>query len=98
LNTAHFELNYEKSSRIVEGVAKDEEIRQLKFRIAVMEDEVEDLNEQLAKEEERADLMLQDLEDATAKADNLDGEAQDLLNELRIKNRELDTARASYVL
>jgi uncharacterized coiled-coil protein SlyX len=83
---------------MVEGVAKDEEIRQLKFRIAVMEDEVEDLNEQLAKEEERADLMLQDLEDATARADSLDGEAQDLLNELRVKNRELDTARASYVL
>jgi uncharacterized coiled-coil protein SlyX len=65
----------------------------LKFRVAIIEDEVEELNEQLAKEEERGDLMLQDLEDATARADDLDGEAQQLLNELRVKSRELDAAR-----
>jgi hypothetical protein len=60
-----------------------------------LEDDVEELNEQLAKEEERADLMSQDLDDATARADDLDGEAQGLLNELRVKSRELETARAS---
>jgi uncharacterized coiled-coil protein SlyX len=65
----------------------------LKFRVAIIEDEVEELNEQLAKEEERGDLMLQGLEDATARADDLDGEAQQLLNELRVKSRELDAAR-----
>ena len=74
-------------------MAKDEEIRKLKFRVACLEDDVEELNEQLAKEEERADLMLQDLDDATARADDLDGEAQALLNDLRVKSRELETAR-----
>lgn len=73
---------------------KDEEIRKLKFRLTCMEDDVEDLNEQLAREEERADLMLQDLDDATARVDELDGEAQGLHNELRIKARELETAKA----
>ena len=44
LTTARYELNYEKSSRIVQGVAKDEEIRKLKFSMAVKEDEIEDLS------------------------------------------------------
>lgn len=91
--TAQFELNYEKSSRVVEGVSKDEEIRKLKIRIAIKEDEVEELNEQLAKEEERADLILQDLEGAAARADDRDGEIRQLLNELRVKSRELETAK-----
>ena len=98
LNTVQFELNYEKSSRIVEGVVKDEDIRKLIFKIAVLEDEVEDLNEQLAREEERADILMQDIEDANARSDHLDEEVQQLSNELRVKSRELETAKASTLL
>jgi TolA-binding protein len=86
-------LNYERSARIVEGVTKDEAIRQLKVRIHVIEDEVEELNEQLAKEEERSDGLVQDLEEAVAKFDELDGENQTLSNELRVKSRELENAK-----
>lgn len=89
-------MNYEKSSRIVEGVAKDEDIRKLKVKMAIKEDEVEELNEQLAKEEERADLLIQDLEDANARTDDLDADVQQLMNELRVKTRELDTARVRW--
>jgi hypothetical protein len=51
------------------------------------------LNEQLAREEERADLILQDLDDATVRADDLDAEAQELSNQMRVMGRELETAR-----
>jgi uncharacterized coiled-coil protein SlyX len=93
LQTTQFELNYERSSRIVEGVTKDEDIRKLKVRIHVIEDEVEELNEQLAKEEERSDGLVQDLEEAMSKFDELDGENQGLSNELRVKSRELENAK-----
>lgn len=92
LQTAKFELNYERSSRIVEGVAKDEDIRKLRFKIAVMEDEIEELNEQLAREEERADLVAQDLEDAVVQTGELDATVQQLNNELRLRTRELEAA------
>lgn len=92
LQTTKFELNYERSSRIVEGIAKDEDIRKLRFKIAVMEDEIEELNEQLAKEEERADEIAQDLEDAVAHTGELDATVQQLNNELRLKTRELEAA------
>lgn len=92
LQTTKFELNYERSSRIVEGVAKDEDIRKLRFKIAVMVDEIEELNEQLAKEEERADGIAQDLEDAVAQTGELDATVQQLSNELRLKTRELEAA------
>jgi len=65
----------------------------LRFKIAIIEDEMEELNEQLAKEEERADLLVQDLEDANARTDDLDADVQQLLNEVRVKSRELDTAK-----
>lgn len=92
LQTTKFELNYERSSRIVEGVAKDEDIRKLRFKIAVMEDEIEELNEQLAREEERADLVAQDLEDAVAQTGALDATVQQLNNDLRLKTRDLEAA------
>ncbi|TID22373.1 GTPase-activating protein [Venturia nashicola] len=94
LQTTKFELDFERSSRIVEGVAKDEDIRKLRFKIAVMEDEIEELNEQLAKEEERADLVAQDLEDAVAQTGELDATVQQLSHELRMKTRDLEAAEA----
>lgn len=98
LQTTKFELNYERSSRIVEGVAKDEDIRKLRFRIAVMEDEIEDLNEQLAREEERADGIAQDLDDAIIQTAELDTTVQQLNNELRLKTRELEAAEVGYAI
>ena len=74
-------------------MSKDEEIRKLKFRTSCLDDEIEELNEQLAREEERADLMLQDLDEAVARVDELEGENSGLRNELRVRGRELETAR-----
>jgi hypothetical protein len=95
IHTTQFELNYERSVRIVEGVTKDEEIRKLRLRIHIIEDEVEELNEQLAKEEERSDGLIQDLEEAILRSDELDEENQGLSNELRVKSRELENAKVS---
>jgi uncharacterized coiled-coil protein SlyX len=96
LSTAELELNYERSLRIVEGVSKDEDIRKLKIRIHIVEDEVEELNEQLTKEEERSDGLVQDLEEAVAKMDELDAENQALVTDLRVKSRDLENTKVCY--
>jgi hypothetical protein len=62
----------------------------------VLEDEAEELNETLAKEEERADLMLQDLEEAVGRAEEMEAEAGVLEGELRVRTRELETARVRH--
>jgi len=93
LQTATFELNYERSSRIVENVAKDEDIRKLKFQILLLEDENDELHEQLTQEEDRADGLEHDVEDAAARSEELEVELQNVSNELRIKLRETDTLK-----
>ena len=46
LQTATFELNYERSARIVENVCRDEESRKLSLQLALLENENEELHNQ----------------------------------------------------
>jgi chromosome segregation ATPase len=88
-------LDYERSSRIVDAVARDEEVRSLKCRILLLEDAHESLDEQLVAEEEKADAMQQQLDAAEATADELDAEVQRITSELRVTSRELENATVS---
>jgi hypothetical protein len=68
----------------------------LRVRIHIIEDEIEDLTEQLAKEEERADSVIDDLEAQIQRGDELEGDVQGLSNELRVKSRELDNTKVGF--
>jgi chromosome segregation ATPase len=92
LQTAQCTLDYERSSRIVEVVERDEDIRNLKCRILLLEDENESLDDQLGAEEEKADALQQRLDTAEATADDLDAEVQRITSELRVTSRELENA------
>jgi chromosome segregation ATPase len=98
LQTAQCTLDYERSSRIVEVVERDEDIRNLKCRILLLEDENESLDDQLAAEEEKADALQQRLDTAEATADDLDAEVQRITSELRVTSRELENATVRTVL
>ena len=93
LQTATFELNYERSSRIVESVCKEEENRRLRLQLALVEDENEELHSQLELEQDRGDGLQHELDDAFARADELDAEVVTSANELRLKVRELESMR-----
>ena len=93
LQTANFELNYERSSRAVECVIKDEDIRKLKYQVLLLEDQNEELVEQLDKEEALAHTLEQDLEDALVRCEKLDNEVLRLNEELRVRLRESSTMR-----
>jgi chromosome segregation ATPase len=93
LQTTNFELNYERSSRAVESVVKDEDIRKLKYQVLGLEDENEELIEQLDKEEVHVQNLERDLECALARYEELDNEIQRLNEELRVRLRESSTMR-----
>jgi hypothetical protein len=95
LQTAQCTLDYERSSRIMEAVERDEDIRNLKCRILLLEAENESLDEQLAAEEEKADTLQRDFDAAEATADELDAEVQRITCELRTTRRELENATVS---
>lgn len=77
----------------MESVTREEEIRKLKCQIFLLQDEIETLTDQLASEEENVDDLEQRLVDEQCKANELDGEAHRLSNELRIMTRELENTK-----
>ncbi|KAF2436305.1 hypothetical protein EJ08DRAFT_674841 [Tothia fuscella] len=94
LSTTQYELNYEKSSRIVDSITRDEESRKLRVKIHILTDDIEELNEQLAKEEERSDSLIEELDVERKRSDELDGNVMGLNVELRSRSRELENVKA----
>ncbi|KAF2147261.1 uncharacterized protein K452DRAFT_314462 [Aplosporella prunicola CBS 121167] len=94
LQTAQLELDLERSHRIVEGVARDEDIRKLRCQILLLEDENDELHDQLAEEESRADRLEGTLDDSLEQLKVKEAEVLRLQNELRVKARASDTMKA----
>ena len=93
LQTAALELNYERSSRSVQEILKDEDIRRLKYQLLVLEEDRDELIEQLEREEQRCGNLELDLTDLSARCDELEAENVRLNEELRVKLREGSTMR-----
>ena len=93
MQTAYFELNYERTSRAVECVIKDEEIRRLKYQLLRLKDHDEEVVELLDTESAHACNLERDLEDALTRCEKLDSEVQRLNEELRVRLRESSTMR-----
>ncbi|KAF2495168.1 hypothetical protein BU16DRAFT_581914 [Lophium mytilinum] len=94
LRTTSLELNLARSKHSVEVVAKDEDIRKLRFQIQLLDDENDDLNEKLSEEEARSDGLETALDEALAQLEQLQSEKEALENDIRIKSRELSNVKA----
>jgi hypothetical protein len=57
LLTSALELKYERSMHLVETVSKDEDIRNLRFDMHILQDDNDELRSLLAQEEERSDTF-----------------------------------------
>jgi chromosome segregation ATPase len=95
LATSNFTIEYERSTRIVDSIIKDEDIRKLKCRLLRLQDENDSLNDQLVNEEEHADELQQRLDSVEGELEELEISNQELENELRIKTREYENALVS---
>ena len=98
LGTAHLELKLLESTRSVESVSKDEDIRRLRMQLLLLEDENEELHGQLRVEENRGDGLEQAADEALSELEQAEGEIQRLMNESKTKARELESARVCTLL
>jgi predicted nucleic acid-binding Zn-ribbon protein len=92
LATSNFTIEYERSTRIVDTIIKDEDIRKLKCRLLLLQDENDSLNDQLATEEEHADELQHRLDSVEGELEELEISSREVENELRIKTREYENA------
>jgi len=95
LQTAAAELNYERSKHNVESIAKDEDIRKLRFQLLLLEDENDELHAQLGEEEAHADGSQLSLDETLGALEEVKAEKQRVVSELRMRARELDTIKVS---
>lgn len=93
MQTAYFELNYERTSRAVECVIKDEDIRRLNLQLLRLKDHDAEVVELLDSETLLACNLERDLKDALARGEKLDSEVERLNEELRVRLRESSTMR-----
>ena len=89
VRTASLELSLERSKHSVEIVTKDEDIRKLRLRECLLQDEVDELHEQLEEEQARLDDVESALDDALMSLDQQKAEAELAQNQIRTQSREV---------
>jgi chromosome segregation ATPase len=97
LRTANLELNLACSKHSVEVVAKDEDVRKLRFQLQLLDDENDELTNKLIEEEARSDGLETALDEALAQLDQLQADKEGLQNEMRTKSRELNNLKVRVV-
>jgi len=95
LDTAALELKYERSRHLVDIIAKDENIRKLRFEVHVLEDDCDELRDLLAKEEDRSEKLEKIVNGNLVRAEEAEAALQDLEDEVVNREQELSTLRVS---
>lgn len=94
LHSSALELKYERSAHLVDILAKDEDIRRLRFEIHCLEDDNDELRELLSQEEDRSDAFEQLVNENLARAEAAEAQLQDIETDLRQREQELLTLQA----
>ncbi|KAH9827547.1 hypothetical protein Tdes44962_MAKER02805 [Teratosphaeria destructans] len=94
LNTAAAELKYTQSTHLVNILAKDEDIRRLRFDIHILEDDNDELRELLLQEEDRSDTFQKLVDENLRRAEVAEARLSDAETDLRGREQELATALA----
>ena len=98
LHSASLELKYERSTHLVDIIAKDENIRKLRFEVHVLEDDCDELRDLLVKEEDRSEKLERIVNDNMARAEQAEAAVQDLENDMLGREQELSTLRVGIVI
>jgi len=98
LHSASLELKYERSTHLVDIIAKDENIRKLRFEVHVLEDDCDELRDLLVKEEDRSEKLERIVNDNMARAEEAEAAVQDLENDMLGREQELSTLRVGIVI
>ena len=96
LHSTSLEVDLERSMRSMECVSRDEDIRKLRFQLLLLEDENEELQDNLAHQEEHSDELTRKLDESNINYENLGVEFRNSANELRLRHRELDNMKVYF--
>ena len=94
LHSSAAELKHEHSAHLVDIIAKDEDIRRLRFEIHVLEDDSDELRELLSQEEDRSDAFEKLVNENLARAEDAEARLLDTETNLRARELELATLQA----
>ncbi|KAI9724947.1 MAG: hypothetical protein M1812_000223 [Candelaria pacifica] len=94
LKIKSLELAYEQSMQRVDISYKEEEARQLRVGILLLEDENDDLHDQLTQDDDRIDNLERCVDEGRERILEVETRLQCAQGELRTKTRELDVAKA----
>ena len=97
LQTHSFELAYEKCLRRSEILYEEEKARQLRVNILLLEDDNDDLHTQLSQDDYRIDELEGSVQDMQNHLDTVEGEAERLRAELRMKTREVENLKVCFL-
>jgi predicted nucleic acid-binding Zn-ribbon protein len=87
------ELIYVQCARKNDLLFQEEDARQLRLRILLLEDENDDLHDQLAQEDDRIDLLEKEKEELQERVTEALRDLKLAQTEVRAKGRELDTIK-----
>lgn len=98
LKTTILELEFERSTRAVEILGKDESIRLLREQECMWEDRYNALYTDLEQEQTRSDALADKSEALRAKLDESNEVVRRMSNESRTKTREIEAMKASKTM
>lgn len=94
LQSAVLELKYERSSHSIDIIARDEDVRRLRFDMHILHDDNDELRDLLTQEEDRCNSFEVLVNENLARAEEAEARLQDTEADLRAREQELGTLRA----
>ncbi|EME42575.1 hypothetical protein DOTSEDRAFT_81413 [Dothistroma septosporum NZE10] len=88
------ELKYAQSTHLVDIIAKDEDMRRLRFDIHILEDDNNELRDLLTQEEDRSNNFEVLVNENLARAEEAEARLQDAETMLRVREQEVGTLQA----
>jgi hypothetical protein len=94
MRTSALELRYERSLHLVEVITKQEDIRNLRFDVHILQDDNDELRSLLAQEEERSDMFEKLVNENLGRAELAESRMQELDGLSRQREQEILTLQA----
>jgi hypothetical protein len=94
LLTSSLELKYERSLHLVETISKDEDVRNMRFDIHILQDDNDELRSLLAQEEERSDTFEKLVNENLQRAEDAEARMSEFEDLTRQQDQEIMTLQA----
>jgi len=98
LQSSRLELAYARSTHLVDLLSKEESVRKLRCQSHLLEDDVEELRDLLAQEQDRVESLERLVADNLARAEDAEAQSTELEAEMRGLEQEISMLRVCFHL